>query len=311
MIITLCGSARFEDKFHIWNEALTLSGHTVFSLAIFPSTKGGRKDWYDEHQKMLLDAAHLDKIEKSNAIVVLNHEGYIGDSTRREIIWASRKDKRLYALQPQQLILEKGGFTGHVNNALDLTTLENLRAAGSPTLWKAIGGPANLVSRESPDVFQDEEALMKAFGQEVGKFNPQQIVLYLKLILEEFCETLQAANPTASGEIHQKLRALAYTLDRPDRGWLDLPHLSRVKMFDGLLDIIVVAINCGHSLGVPMAAGWQAVFKANMEKVDPVTGLVRRSDGTDGLPIGKVLKPDGWIAPDERLAALANNYDAE
>ena len=89
MKITLCGSARFEDEFHKWNEALTLSGHIVYSLAVYPSTKRGVKNWYNKTQKDALDKAHLGKIDNSDAIVVINTGGYIGESTSREMRHAS------------------------------------------------------------------------------------------------------------------------------------------------------------------------------------------------------------------------------
>lgn len=87
MIITLCGSARFEKEFHLYNKILTLSGHTVFSLACFPSAEGN-KTWYSEEQKISLDAAHQRKIELSHAILVINKGGYIGESTIEEIDYA-------------------------------------------------------------------------------------------------------------------------------------------------------------------------------------------------------------------------------
>jgi hypothetical protein len=98
MIITLCGSARFEDWFHAWNEALTVAGHTVFSLATLPSVKGMR-EWYDEPTKVALDAAHRRKIDASDAILVLNAYAYIGDSTLAEIRYASEQGKKVYFLE--------------------------------------------------------------------------------------------------------------------------------------------------------------------------------------------------------------------
>jgi hypothetical protein len=85
MRITLCGSARFEAAFHDYNEKLTLLGHTVYDLAVHSSFKNGEKNWYDEQTKIMLDLIHLDKILNSDAIFVLNVNGYYGDSTRREI----------------------------------------------------------------------------------------------------------------------------------------------------------------------------------------------------------------------------------
>ncbi len=98
MIITLCGSARFEPWFHIWNEVLTLSGHTVFSLACFPSQKG-KKTWYSQEEKSQLDKAHLRKIDASDAILILNVFAYLGDSTLNEIAYARKLKKKLYALE--------------------------------------------------------------------------------------------------------------------------------------------------------------------------------------------------------------------
>jgi len=98
MIITLCGSSRFEEQFHLWNKALTLCGHRVFSLACFPSVEGER-EWYDEADKAMLDVAHFGKIEASEAIVVLNVHAYIGPSTFKEIEFARAIGREVYFLE--------------------------------------------------------------------------------------------------------------------------------------------------------------------------------------------------------------------
>lgn len=96
MIITLCGSARFEPQYHYWNERLTLQGHTVFSLSVFPSWKG-RKDWYDEKVKLGLDAAHLRKIALSDAVVIITDTAsYVDESTLREIDFAFNYHKMVF-----------------------------------------------------------------------------------------------------------------------------------------------------------------------------------------------------------------------
>lgn len=100
MIITLCGSARFESWFHLWNKALSLAGHCVFGLSSYPSTNGGVKDWCTKEQKATLDAVHLLKIKASDAVLVLNPFAYIGESTLRDIE-ATRlmSDKALFFLE--------------------------------------------------------------------------------------------------------------------------------------------------------------------------------------------------------------------
>ena len=107
MRITLCGSARFEREFHDWDEDLTMAGHVVYSLAIYPSSKAGVKDWYDEKQKVTLDLIHLAKIDNSDAVVVINVGGYVGQSTAREVEWARIKGKTIYYVEP----VEGAGWT--------------------------------------------------------------------------------------------------------------------------------------------------------------------------------------------------------
>jgi hypothetical protein len=99
MVITLCGSARFEQWFRLWNEVLTLSGHAVFDIAVPPSHKDNEKDWYSPREKAALDKAHKLKIDASDAILVLNVFAYIGDSTMSEINHARQKDKKCYFLE--------------------------------------------------------------------------------------------------------------------------------------------------------------------------------------------------------------------
>lgn len=67
---------------------------------------------------------------------------------------------------------------------------------------------------------------------------------------------------------------------------------------DGIADSIYVLIGAALEYGIPIGEVWNLVQAANMRKVDPKTGKVmRRADG-------KILKPDGWEAPDEAIAAL-------
>lgn len=104
MVITLCGSARFEPWFHMWNEALSLAGHCVFGLTGYPAS------WYTETEKGVLDSVHLDKIDKSDAIIVLNVFAYVSESTMCEIIHARSRGKRVAFLESWGIGL---GITEH------------------------------------------------------------------------------------------------------------------------------------------------------------------------------------------------------
>jgi hypothetical protein len=86
MIVTLIGSAKFENDFIEINKQLGLRGISVFSLSSYPRDNGG-KDWYTDEEKILLDLVHLNKIRVSEAVCVVG-DGYIGFSTAREILWA-------------------------------------------------------------------------------------------------------------------------------------------------------------------------------------------------------------------------------
>jgi hypothetical protein len=95
MKICLCGSTRFMDQFNAVNQLLTLQGHIVYSVAYASSQH--RNDGITDEQKIALDLVHLRKIMESDAIVVVglqeNGSMYIGDSTRREIMWANLWNK--------------------------------------------------------------------------------------------------------------------------------------------------------------------------------------------------------------------------
>jgi hypothetical protein len=95
LILTLCGSHRFEPYWHEANKQLTLAGHVCFSTSTFPSVEGA-KTWYTDDQKRLLDLAHLAKIEHSAAVVMLNIDGYLGESSLRELQWARLRNKEVY-----------------------------------------------------------------------------------------------------------------------------------------------------------------------------------------------------------------------
>ena len=120
---------------------------------------------------------------------------------------------------------------------------------------------------DSDSVFADQATFMRACGQTTQGWNEDQFVLYLELIHEEALELFNAVEDK-----------------------------NRTEIFDGLLDLIVVAIGAGLSAGFPMAEGWKEVIRSNMDKIDPETGIVlRREDG-------KILKGPNWQPP--KLADL-------
>lgn len=93
VIVTLCGSTRFYEKFRQVNFHETYHNRMVFSIGCdFKSDEGLE---LTEADKVRLDRLHLHKIAASDEILVINHMGYIGDSTRKEIAYAYSLGKRI------------------------------------------------------------------------------------------------------------------------------------------------------------------------------------------------------------------------
>lgn len=148
MRITLCGSTRFEPLFHEWAAKLALAGHTVYSLSLFAREasdigKDGKLILTDE-QKITLDLVHFDKILNSDAIVVLNHDGYAGSSTRREVQWARLQRKTIYWLE--------GGYSAE--NLADKDAAELLLqtiVVAVPETYRVVEPPIPLVPQQMLD----------------------------------------------------------------------------------------------------------------------------------------------------------------
>lgn len=95
MIITICGSTRFKEEMQIAAETLTMQGHIVLAPCVFHHADN--KDLTVE-EKIRLDNLHKEKINMSDAIFVVNIDGYIGESTFGEIDWAERMKKQIFFL---------------------------------------------------------------------------------------------------------------------------------------------------------------------------------------------------------------------
>ncbi|MFB9278451.1 hypothetical protein [Cohnella cellulosilytica] len=91
-IITLCGSTKFKAEFEQTNAFLTLQGNIVISLAFFEQSEGFK---ISEEQTERLGELHFRKIDLSDEIFVIDVNGYIGSSTRREIEYAKERGKAI------------------------------------------------------------------------------------------------------------------------------------------------------------------------------------------------------------------------
>jgi hypothetical protein len=90
-IITLCGSTKFKDEFIAEQKRFTLEGNIVISVCLFGHS--GDEEVWSESTKEMLDDMHLRKIDMADEIFVINKNGYIGASTRKEIDYAKECKK--------------------------------------------------------------------------------------------------------------------------------------------------------------------------------------------------------------------------
>jgi hypothetical protein len=94
-VVTLCGSVRFWDKIQEISERLELENEYVV-LGIIPHVMD--RD-LTEYEKDTLGELHRIKIDLSDAIFVVNVDGYIGESVRIEIEYAKQKGKEVIYLE--------------------------------------------------------------------------------------------------------------------------------------------------------------------------------------------------------------------
>ena len=106
MTITLCGSIKFFENMNEVKNQLEKLGHNVF----IPIKADGVDYWAEDgsdrieaKKKFNLISEHMNKIEKSDAILVANItkgdiENYIGANTFLEIGFAYHRDKKIYFL---------------------------------------------------------------------------------------------------------------------------------------------------------------------------------------------------------------------
>ncbi|GAF11078.1 hypothetical protein JCM19046_1571 [Bacillus sp. JCM 19046] len=92
VVTTLCGSTKFKEAFLETEAALTFNGHIVLSVGFFEQSDGLH---LTEEKVMMLGQMHFKKIDRSDEIFVVDVNGYIGESTSKEIEYARKQGKRI------------------------------------------------------------------------------------------------------------------------------------------------------------------------------------------------------------------------
>lgn len=98
-VTCLCGSGRFKDMFEKAEFELTRRGKIVLTIGC--NTKDIARDIDWQFLKPMLDDLHKRKIDIADEIFVINVGGYIGESTKSEIEYATKLHKRIFYLESE------------------------------------------------------------------------------------------------------------------------------------------------------------------------------------------------------------------
>lgn len=99
-VITICGSTKFKYDIIQAKRKLTLEGKIVLDCPFFQHTDG---ESFGKAEIAKLTELHLRKIDMSDAIYVVNKDGYIGEGTKAEIYYALFKKKEIIFMEEVNL----------------------------------------------------------------------------------------------------------------------------------------------------------------------------------------------------------------
>lgn len=94
-VITICGSLKFKKEMLLIARKLTIARNIVIT-PIFPIDENVK---IKKTEKEIFDEMHKEKIKMSDTIFVVNVNGYIGNSTKKEIEFAKTLNKEILYLE--------------------------------------------------------------------------------------------------------------------------------------------------------------------------------------------------------------------
>lgn len=92
VIVCLCGSTSYKAAYELANKQETLNGKIVLSVGLFAHADGVK---LSISEKEMLDNLHLRKIDLADEVLILDVDGYIGESTGNELNHARGKSKKI------------------------------------------------------------------------------------------------------------------------------------------------------------------------------------------------------------------------
>ena len=91
-IVTLCGSLKFKNEMMTVAEKMALEGYCILTPVYPVSDKMKRT----KEQLIKLKEAHFKRIKLSDAILVVNINNYIGESTNLEMDYTKKGKEIIY-----------------------------------------------------------------------------------------------------------------------------------------------------------------------------------------------------------------------
>lgn len=89
--VLLIGSTKFKKIFLDVEEKLALKGYLVFTPSVY--NQSGEMPECGVETKKILDIAAKMKVCRSDIVIVIDKDGYIGSSTKNQIEWAKLLNK--------------------------------------------------------------------------------------------------------------------------------------------------------------------------------------------------------------------------
>lgn len=137
-IITISGSLKFyEEMIHIAQE-LSMNGNIV----LLPFKDPNENNMTDEAKKMH-EEIHRQRIDMSDSLFVINKDGYIGKSTKNEILYALNTKKRDENKKP--IVFMEHVQIKQWDDILSTIPVDSLISCISPTLQYMMGDLMNSI----------------------------------------------------------------------------------------------------------------------------------------------------------------------
>lgn len=102
-VITICGSMKFQKEMVEVAQKLELENGYVGIQCIY----GLHPDQIDREK---IGKLHYKRIDISDAIYVVNVNGYLGESTKKEIEYAKSLQKEVLSLEPLDVVNESKNY---------------------------------------------------------------------------------------------------------------------------------------------------------------------------------------------------------